>query len=143
VGVTLSSNLLIFSGPYTGPIVRILSAPDPQFGPATLVVSNRIVSNPLATTVRFAYPSRGEGQLQAPTLAQWNARVGRRFALGNRRFEIGLSVLNITNRDALQEFLGGHNQIGSPNFAYGPDGTFRGQNRQAARTAQLSLQFEF
>jgi hypothetical protein len=53
------------------------------------------------------------------------------------------SVLNITNRDALQEFLGGHNQIGSPNFAYGPDGTFRGQNRQAARMAQLSLLFEF
>ena len=57
--------------------------------------------------------------------------------------------MNITNRDALQEFLGGgapntgSNQIGSPNFAYGPDGTFRGQNRQAARTAQLSLQFEF
>jgi hypothetical protein len=50
---------------------------------------------------------------------------------------------------ALQEFLGGDgvntgsNLIGSPNFAYGPDGTFRGQNRQAARTAQLSLRFEF
>jgi hypothetical protein len=51
--------------------------------------------------------------------------------------------LNITNRDALQEFLSGHNQIASPNFAYWPDGTFRGQNRQAARTAQLSLQFDF
>lgn len=143
-GLTLSSNLNIFSGPYTGPIVSLLAAPDPQFGPTTLVLSNgRTVSNPLATTVRFAYASRGEGQLQAPTLAQWNARVGRRFALGNRKFEIALSLLNITNRDALQEYLGGHNQIGSPNFAYGPDGTFRGQNRQAARTAQLSLQFEF
>ncbi len=107
-GLTLSSNLNIFSGPYTGPIVSILPAPDPQFGPATLVLSNgRTVSNPLATTVRFAYASRGEGQLQAPTLAQWNARVGRRFALGNRRFEIALSLLNITNRDALQEYLGG------------------------------------
>jgi hypothetical protein len=144
-GLTLSSNLNIFSGPYTGPIVRYLSAPDPQFGPPTLVLSNgRTVSNPLATTVRFAYASRGEGQLQAPTLAQWNARVGWRFVLGGpRRFEIALSLLNITNRAALQEFLSGHNQVGSPNFAYGPDGTFRGQNRQAARTAQLSLQFEF
>ena len=94
--------------------------------------------------MRFAYASRGEGQRQAPPLAQWNARVGWRFALGStRRIEIALSLLNITNRDALQEFLGGHNQIGSPNVAYGPDGTFRGQNRQAARTAQLSLQFEF
>src|SRR5262245_10730347 len=143
-GLTLSSNLLIFSGPYTGPIVSLLAAPDPRFGPATLVLSNgRIVSNPLATTVRFAYASRGEGQLQAPVLAQWNARAGRRFALGSRRFEIALSVLNITNRDALQEYLSGNNLIGSPNFAYGPDGTFRGQNRQAARTAQLSLQLEF
>jgi len=61
----------------------------------------------LATTIRLAYASRGEGQLQAPTLAQWDARVGRRFALGNRRFEIALSLLNTTNRDALQEFLRG------------------------------------
>jgi hypothetical protein len=109
-----------------------------------LVLSNgRTVSNPLATTVRFAYASRGEGQFQAPALAQWNGRVGRWFALGTRRFEIALSLLNITNRAVLQEPLGGNNQIGSPNFAYGPDGTFRGQNRQAARTAQLSLQLEF
>jgi hypothetical protein len=107
-GLTLSSNLNIFSGPFTGPIVRLLAAPDPQFGPATLVLSNgRTVSNPLATTVRFAYASRGEGQLQAPTLAQWNARVGWRFALGStRRLDIALSLLNITNCDALQEFLG-------------------------------------
>lgn len=143
-GLTLSSNLLIFSGPYTGPIVSVLAAPDPQFGPATLVLSNgRTVSNPLATTVRFAYDDRAENQLQAPKLAQWNARVGRRFALGSRRFDAALSLLNITNRAALQEYLPGSNQIGSPNFAYGRDGTFRGQNRQAARTAQLSLQFEF
>ena len=144
MGVTLSSNLLIFSGPYTGPIVRFLSTPDPQFGPPTLVLSNgRTVSNPLATTVRFANATRGEGQLQAPALAQWNARVGRRFALGTGTYEIALSVLNITNRAALQEYLSGSSQIGSPNFAFGPDGTFRGQNRQAARAAQLSLQFEY
>ena len=123
-GLTLSSSLNIFSGPYTGPIVKYLSAPDPQFGPATLVLSNgRTVSNPLATTVRFAHPSRGEGQLQAPTLAQWNARVGRRFGLATRPFEIALSLLNITNRDALQSSLAAGPPIreaiicGSPNFA--------------------------
>ncbi len=149
-GLTLSSNLNVFSGPYTGPIVTLLTAPDPQFGPPTLVLSNgRTVSNPLATTVRFAYATRGEGQRQAPSLAQWNARVGRRFALGGRTFDLALSVLNITNRDALQEFLGGDgvntgsNVLGSASFAYAPDGTFRGQNRQAARAAQLSLLFEF
>jgi hypothetical protein len=151
-GVTLASNLNILSGPYTGPIVRYLSAPDPQFGPATLTLSNgRAVSNPLATTVRFAYADRGEGQLQAPTLAQWNARIGRRFGLGDRSVEVALNILNLTSRGTLQEFLGGSattastgsNQIGSPNFAYGPDGVFRGQNRQASRAAQLSVVFEF
>jgi hypothetical protein len=82
-------------------------------------------------------------------LAQWNARIGRKFVFGNRGFEVALSLVNITNRDTLQEFLGGDgvntgsNQIGSPSFAYASDGTFRGQNRQAARAAQLSLQFEF
>lgn len=58
-----------------------LAAPDPQFSPATLALSNgRSVSNPLATTVRFAY---------------------------------------------------------------GPDVTFRAQNRRPARPALSSLQFEF
>ena len=149
-GLTLSSNLNIFSGPYTGPIVRILPAPDPQFGPATLVLSNgRTVSNPLATTVRFAYPSRGEGQLQAPTLAQWNARVGWRFALGSRRFEIALSLLNITNRDALQEFLGGDGvnteAIRSAVRISRTGPTARSAARIARPLARrkLSLQFEF
>jgi hypothetical protein len=31
---------------------------------------------------------------------KWNARVGRRFALGSRRFEIALNLWNITNRAA-------------------------------------------
>ncbi|MGD9904823.1 MAG: TonB-dependent receptor [Vicinamibacterales bacterium] len=149
-GLTVASNLNVFSGPYTGPIVTVLAAPDPRFGPPTLVLSNRrTVSNPLATTVRFAYPTRGQGQRQAPSLAQWNARVGRRFALGSRTVDVAVSVLNITNRDALQEFLGGDgvntgsNLLGSTSFAYAPDGTFRGQNRQAARAAQVSLLVEF
>ncbi len=152
-GIKLSSNLNILSGPYTGPIVKYLSAPDPQFGPATLTLSNgRVVSNPLATTVRFAYANRGEGQLQSPTLATWNGRVARSFSLGeSRKFEVAFSVVNMTNRGTEQEFLGGStttastgsNQIGSPNFAYGPDGIFRGQNRQAARAGQLTVRFEF
>ena len=114
--------------------------------------NGRVVSNPLATTVRFAYANRGEGQLQAPTLATWNARVAKTFVLAeSRKFEVALNVLNITNRGTQQEFLGGStttastgsNQIGSPNFAYGPDGTFRGQNRQAARAMQLTFRFDF
>ena len=66
-GITLSSNLLIFSGPYTGPIVRLLAAPDPQFGPATLVLSNgRTVSNPWRRRCvsRTPLAARGSFRLQ-------------------------------------------------------------------------------
>lgn len=152
-GVLISSNLNILSGPYSGPIVKYLAAPDPQFGPATITLSNgRAVSNPLATTVRFAYANRGEGQVQAPPLASWNARIAKTFSLSeSRKLEVGFSVNNITNRGTQQEFLGGSsttastgsNQIGSPNFAYAPDGTFRGQNRQAARAGQVTVKFDF
>jgi hypothetical protein len=149
---TASTNLVIMSGPYTGPIVTYLAAPDPRFGPATLTLPNgRVVSNPLGTTVRFAYPTRGAGQLQAPTLATWNARLAWSRDVGGRSLEAALSVVNITNRDTQQEFLGGSvttastgsNQIGSPNFAYAPDGSFQGQNRQAARAAQMTLRIGF
>lgn len=86
---------------YRTPAARVLTARaentsslDLQFGPATWVLSNgRTVSNPLGTTVRFAYATPRRGAASGST--------------------------------------------------YGPDGTFRGQNRQAARTAQLWLQFEF
>ena len=84
------------------------------------------MSNPLATTVRVAYATRGEGQLQAPTLATWNDRLAKRFRVGRSNVEVA-----------------GSNQIGSPNFAYAPDGTFRGQNRQAARATQLSFRLDF
>jgi hypothetical protein len=65
--------------------------------------------------------------------------------------EVAFNILNITNADADQEFFGGttttassgSNQLYSPNYAYAPDGTFRGQNRQAARAAMMSLSFDF
>ena len=152
-GILVSSNLSFLSGPYSGPIIQLLNAPDPAFGPALITLSNgRSVSNPLATTVRFAYANRGEGQVQAPLLASWNARVARTFNLSERRrVEVGFSVNNITNRGAQQEFCGGSattacsgsNQLGSPNFAYAPNGTFQGQNRQAARAGQLTVRFDF
>ncbi|MCX6629208.1 MAG: TonB-dependent receptor [Candidatus Solibacter sp.] len=152
-GIFISSNLNILSGPYSGPIIQLLSAPDPAFGPALITLPNgRVVSNPLATTVRFAYANRGQGQVQAPLLATWNARVAKTFTLAEtRRLQVGFSVNNITNRGAQQEFCGGSattacsgsNQLGSPNFAYAPDGTFQGQNRQAARAGQLTVRFDF
>lgn len=150
--VTVASNLTYQSGAWTGPIIDRVAAPDPRFGPTTLTLSNgRVVSNPLATVLRFAYDTRGDGQVQAPALFTWNMKFSRKFNLAGAKLDASLSIINLTNADADQEFFGGtattansgSNQLFSPNYAYAPDGTFRGQNRQAARAAQLLLRLEF
>lgn len=151
-GVTAATNMNLLSGPWTGPIIDRVAAPDPKFGPATLTLSNgRVVSNPLATVLRFAYKTRGEGQVHSPALFTWNMKFSKKFDLGGAKLDTALSIINLTNHATDQEFFGGtnttansgSNQLFSPNYAYAPDGTFRGQNRQAARAAQLLLRLEF
>jgi hypothetical protein len=144
-GFLAASNLSWLSGPWSGPVVTKLAAPDPQFGPPTLTLSNgRVVSNPLATTIRFANATRDIGQIEAPTIVIWNVRLGRTFKLGTRTFQANVDVFNVTNRGADQQFLiPGGNQTYSPNYALKPDGTFNGQSRQFARSAQISFRFQF
>jgi hypothetical protein len=140
-----ASNLVFLAGPYSGPVVNRIAAADPQFGPSTVTLSNgRVVTNPLATTIRFAFPTRGEGQIKAPNLIIWNIRAGRDFTLGGRKFDVGVDVINVTNRHADQQFQGGGNQLyNTTNYAIAPDGSFRGQTRQAPRSAQLSIRYAF
>src|SRR6266566_7101203 len=58
-GIRVAPMITYQSGPWSGPIVTRIAAPDPAFGPTSVVLSNgRPVSNPLATTIRFAYPTR-------------------------------------------------------------------------------------
>ena len=139
-----ASTISAQSGLLTGPVVTRIAAADPRFGPPTVQLSNgRVVSNPLATTIRFANANRGDGQVEGPAIASWNARAGRDFRIGRRRLEAALDVFNITNRGAVQSFLGGGNQTYSPNFARRADGTFIGSSVQPPRSAQLTVRFVF
>jgi hypothetical protein len=142
--VTFGSNLVFLSGPYSGPIVTRIPAADPQFGPRRVTLSNgRTVSNPLATTVRFAYSTRGDGQIKAPNLIIWNLRIGRSFKIGSQRLNLALDGINVLNHDADQQFQSGGNQLYSKNYAIAPDGSFVGQTRQPPRAAQISVRFDF
>jgi hypothetical protein len=133
----IGTNYTLQDGVYSGPVVTRLGSADPQFGPPTVTLSNgRVVSNPLATTIRFAYPTRGEGQLQAPVTHYWNLRVGRDFAFGARRLQLALDLFNVTNSGRPEGFLSGANQEYSPN--YGKTGTI-----QLPRSGQLSLRMAF
>jgi hypothetical protein len=70
--VTLAGSYTVLAGPWSGPIVDFLPADDPQlavFGPARVTLPNGTTqSNPLATRMRFVYPTRGEGLVQAPAI---------------------------------------------------------------------------
>jgi hypothetical protein len=133
----LAGSYTFGSGIWSGPIISQIAAPDPAFGPPVITLSNgRRVTNPLATTLRFAFPTRGEGQLTTPALHALNVRVGRNFAVRRLRLDASLDVFNVTNNGADTSFQTGGNQTFDP--AYGTT-TFR----QLPRSAQVVLRTSF
>ena len=133
----ISSSLTAQSGTPTGPITTNIAAPDPAFGPTTIEIDGRLVSNPLATTYRFAYPNRGDGQQFCPWLIAWDNRFGRDFPIKERQtIQLAFDIFNITNQGAAQQFVGGGNQINSKNYGLT-------QNVQLPRSAQVSVRYRF
>lgn len=121
------------SGYWSGPIVTRIDAPDPHLGPPTVALSNgRVVENPLATTIRFAHPTRGEGQLRTPQYHALSLRAGRSFEIGAVRLDAFVDLLNATNAGEQLFFAGGANQLYSPTYA----GL---TSRQPPRAAQVTL----
>lgn len=136
VSVQVSATYTFQSGTWSGPVYTRVD-PDHRFGPATITLSTgRVVSNPLATTFRFAGATRGSGQLRLPDYHLMNLRVARSWRLGGRRqLEVGLSVFNALNSDATQLF-------GTPNWAFSP--TFGTTIfRQPPRSGQLEVGIRF
>jgi hypothetical protein len=138
--IRLSTTLTAQSGTPGGPVITTLGALGTpyagQYGPATLTISGRTVSNPLATTYRFAYKDRGTGQIWCPWLLQWNTLVGREFRITDRQtVEADLNIYNLTNNGAAQQFVNGNN-ISSATF-----GSL--QNVQQPRSAQIGLRYHF
>jgi hypothetical protein len=96
-----------------------------------------VVSNPLATTIRFAAPTRGDDQFVLPATHYLNVRVGRKFAFSEgRALTVNLDLMNLMNLDGFQGFLSGANQLFSANYG-------KGGQVQIPRTAQLGIGFTF
>ena len=136
----VSTVLTAQSGTSGGPVVTTLTALgtpyDNQYGPATLRINNRTVSNPLATAYRFAYADRGTGQIYTPWLLQWNTLVGREFRITESQgVEADLNLYNVTNNGTGQQFVNGNN------IASGTFGQL--QNVQQPRSAQISVRYHF
>jgi hypothetical protein len=137
-GIVVANNYIYQSGPWSGPIITRLAAADPAFGPATLTLSNgRVVANPLATVLRFKYPTRGEGQFVPDAVHVWNMRVGRDFRMAhNRRVEVAMDIYNVPNINKATGFASGHNQDFSANYQ-------KTQGTQAPRTFMSSVRYQF
>jgi len=119
-GIRVSPVLSFQSGIWSGPVVTRIAAPDPAFGPTTLTLSNgRLVSNPLATTIRFAYPTRADGQWAPKGVFNFNLQLGREFTLGSNKLMASLSGFNLTNGDAPLQLAPGANQQYSTTYRQG------------------------
>jgi hypothetical protein len=137
-GLSIAVNYTYQSGPWSGPILMRLVAADPALGPSTIVLSNgRVAQNPLATVLRFAYATRGDGQFQLHDYHVLNLRLTKEVAMGGRRrLAVMADVYNATNNAADQGLISQGNVLGSANFGVG-------SNRQVPRGAQLSVRFIF
>jgi hypothetical protein len=102
-----------------------------------------LVINPLATSIRFVGPTRGDGQIETDPLTTLNLRVGKAFRFGARKLEVAYDLFNALNADAFQQFKSGGNQIYSANYALARNGSIQGQSRQFARARQLSIRLQF
>ena len=124
-------------------LVRANSRPDCRApirssDPPTVTLSNgRVVANPLATTLRFAHPTRSDGQFQLPGLHYINLRVGQEFPSGIVALVVNLDVFNVPNVGSFQGLLTGANQLFSTN--YGRGGESPAAEERAARDAVVLL----
>lgn len=136
--LVVATSYTVQSGPYTGPVVTRIAAPDPRFGPSTVTLSNgRVVSNPLATTIRFAGKDRGDLQVKAPARNEVNVRFGRRFRLGaGRTIEPSLDIFNLLNGSTMERYRINSNQLYNPNY-------LAPQNLQPPRVVQFAVRLSF
>jgi hypothetical protein len=134
----VATNYALQDRRWSGPIITRVAAADPQFGPPTVTLSNgRVVSNPLATLNRFAFPTRDEGQFKMPGLHVINLRIGRDFDFPQeRRLQVAVDFYNVGNLGRFQGFLAGANQLFNTNYG-------KGGSVQQPFSSQVSVQFFF
>jgi hypothetical protein len=136
-GINLAASYVVQAGGYVGPIVTRLAAADPVFGSPTVTLANGTTQpNPLATTIRYQYPTRSEGQVRNDTAKYLQLKIGRNFRFGRQTIEPAFNVFNVFNTGANTQWNNGANQLYSPGY-------LQPFNRHPPRAYQLSLAYRF
>jgi hypothetical protein len=142
-GIIVSANWTAVAGSYTGPIINQLASSDPdvtQFGPANVVSSTGArQSNPLATRIRFLFPTRGEGQVLNEATHTVGLKLGKTFNLGGQRqFTATFNIFNLLNLGAYTEWA----RAGANRY-YSPTLYLTKENQQPARAYQIDATMRF
>jgi hypothetical protein len=141
-GVVLAASYTVEAGPWTGPVVIQLPVGDPQlavFGPSTVRSSTGVTqSNPLSTRMRFAFETRGDGQVMAPAQKTLGLKAGKKIDVGRgNSVELAANIFNIMNAgDYTQYNYNGANEQFNPNY-------LGMRNQQPARALQLTMVYRF
>jgi hypothetical protein len=134
---SLAGSLIVSAGDFSGPLLLRLAASDPavtMYGPAQVrLADGRTTPNPLATTIRFANSTRGDGQIRNDTMKALQLKVGRRFRLGRQEIETSLNIFNVLNSAYFQQYASGANR------QYAPADYLRKFNRQPPRAFQITI----
>ena len=136
--MVISGSYTILAGPWSGAIIDQLPAGDPQlavFGPAR---ASNGQNNPLATPYRFAFATRGEGQVQAPAIKTLGLNLSKAIGFGGGR-EVVLSgaLFNLLNDGNYTQYnYSGANERFNPNY-------LQLRNQQAARAFQVTALVKF
>ena len=138
-----SGSYTVVAGNWTGPVIDQLAANSPLvsvFGPSIVTSSTGArQSNPLATRIRFYYPTRGEGQPRAPDVQIVGVKVGKRIGLGGgRNVELSAEVFNLLNAGHYTEY----SRQGANRF-YNPQTFSTYTNPQTPRAAIFEITTRF
>lgn len=134
--IRVAASYVIQAGGYLGPVVQ-QSGADPIFGPGTVRLANGTSQpNPLATAWRFAYDTRGEGQLLNETARYLQLNLGRTFRFGRQSVETGLGIFNVFNTGAHTQWNTGANRLNTPLY-------LSRFNRHPPRAFQVTLGYKF
>jgi hypothetical protein len=135
--VRIAASYVIQAGGYLGPVVVQNPTGDPIFGPGQIRLANgTTVSNPLATSWRFAYGTRGDGQVRNETTRYLQLNLGRTFRFGTQAIEAGLGIFNLFNTGAHAQWNTGANRLNSPLY-------LSRFNRHPPRAFQVTMGYRF
>jgi hypothetical protein len=143
-GVIVSGSYTAVGGPWTGPILTQLPANSPEvtrFGPSNVVnpETGARFANPLATRIRFLYPTRGEGQEGLPYVHTVNMKLGYRINLSGRQYvQFGANIYNVMNAGRYTEW-----HRSGANLSYNPTFYLVQDNQQTSRAYQVDITYRF